>query len=230
LLRAEEPATLLFQTLPEACGCDHFEADAPPSHQKVKRFVERLKDGIEELRAAYPQLLQKMKEEIQNCLNRPGNLESVRPELGQTANRVMASVKEPRLKGFCLRLTDQGLDDDQWVEAMGSFLCSKSPPKWIDHDLAQFEDELHRCARQYFRSESMLFDKSTEPSGSQAMRVSITAQDGSEVDKVVRLNEGELSKVATLEEKIRTVLSEDNRLGVIAATRAIMSELQGMTE
>ena len=36
LVRAEEPATLLFQTLPEACGCDHFEADAPPSPTEGK--------------------------------------------------------------------------------------------------------------------------------------------------------------------------------------------------
>jgi hypothetical protein len=230
LVRAEEPATLLFQTLPEACGCEHFEADAPPSPQKVKRFVERLRDSIEELRAAYPQLLQKMKDEFQACFNRPGDLESARAEVGQSTNRVLASVKEPRLKAFCLRLADQALDDDQWVESLGSFLCSKPPSKWIDHDLSQFEDELHRCARQYFRVESTLFDQNAEPAGSHAMRVSITCQDGSEVDKVVRLNDGEWKKVAALEEKVRLVLGEDSRLGLVAATRAIMTQLQGLTE
>lgn len=230
LLRAEEPATLLFQTLPDACGCEPFEADAPPSHQKVKRFVERLRDSIEELRAAYPQLLQKMKDEIQRSLNRPGQLEAVRTELAQSANRVVASVKEPRLKVFCLRLTDRALDNDQWIESVGSYLCSKPPAKWVDHDLSQFEDELHRCARQYFRIESMLFDQSAEPTGSHAMRVSITSQDGSEVDKVVRLKDGEMNKVVALEDKIRTVLSEDNRLGLIAATRVIMSQLDGINE
>ena len=230
LVRAEEPATLLFQTLPEACGCEHFEADAPPSQQKVKRFVERLRDSIEELRASYPQLLQQLTDEIQTCFNRPGSIDTVREELAQSASRVQASVKEPRLKAFCLRLADQALADDAWVEAVGSFLCSKPPSNWIDHDLSQFEDELHRCARQFFRVESTLFDQSTEPVGSHAMRVSITCQDGSEVDKVVRLNEGELKMVAVLEERIRSVLSEDSRLGVIAATKAIMAQLQGLKE
>ncbi|MBK9132456.1 MAG: hypothetical protein IPM20_12570 [Gammaproteobacteria bacterium] len=230
LLRAEEPATLLFQTLPEACGCEHFEADAAPSQQKVKRFVNRLRESIDELRAAFPQLLQKMKNEIQNCFNLPGSLSAVRAELSQSANRVQSSVKEPRLKAFCLRLADQALEDDPWVEAVGSFLCSKPPSKWIDHDLSQFEDELHRCARQYFRVESTLFDQGREPSGSHAMRVSITCQDGSEVDKVIHLSDGELTMVTALEEKIRSVLREDDRLGLVAATRAIMTQLQGLKD
>ena len=230
LMRAEEPATLLFQTLPEACGCDRFEADASPSPANVKKFVERLRDGIEELRAAYPQLLRTMKDEFQACFNRPGNLESARKAVAHSANRVLVSVKEPRLKAFCLRLADEGLDDDQWIESIGSFLCSKPPSKWIDNDLSQFEDELHRCARQFFRVESTLFDEKTEPAGSHAMRVSITCHDGSEVDKVVRLNEGELKKVASLEEKIRRVLGEDSRLGLVAATRAIMTQMQEMKE
>jgi len=230
LVRAEEPATLLFQTLPEACGCDHFEADSPPSPPKVKKFVERLRDSIEELRAAFPHLLQTMKDEFQACFNRPGNLESARTDVAYSANRVLLSVKEPRLKAFCLRLADHGLEDDQWIESLGSFLCSKPPSKWIDNDLSQFEDELHRCARQFFRVESTLFDEKAEPAGSQAMRVSITCQDGSEVDKVVRLREGELKKVATLEEKIRSLLREDQQLGLVAATRAIMSQLLGLED
>lgn len=230
LVRAEEPATLLFQALPEACGCEQFEADTPPSPQKVKRFVDRLREGIEELRAAYPQLLQAMKDDIQNCFNRPGKLDAVRAELAQAANRVLSAVKEPRLKAFCLRISDHALEDDLWVEGVGSFLCSKPPSKWLDHDRSQFEDELHRCARQFFRVESTLFDQAAEPAGSHAMRVSITCQDGSEVDKVVRLNEEELRSVAVLEEKIQSILGEDSRLGVVAATRAIMSKLKGMTE
>lgn len=230
LMKAEEPPTLLFQTLPDACGCEQFEAEATPSPQKVKRFVDRLRECIDELRAAYPELLQKMKDELQHCFNRPGDLGKVRAELAQSATPVLACVKEPRLRAFCLRLADMGLEDDQWIEAVGSFLCSKPPAKWLDHDIQQFEDELHRCARQYFRVESTLFGPGAEPAGSQAMRVSITCQDGSEVDKVVRLSDNELTKVSKLEERIRSLLGEDGRLGLVAATRAIMAQLEGLKD
>lgn len=225
LIRAEEPATLLFQNLPEACGCDPFEAEASPSHHKVKRFVERLRDAIEELRAAYPQLLHKLKSEFLICFNRPDSIEAARASIEQSAQRMITAIKEPRLKTFCLRLVDKGLDEDQWIESLGTYLCSKQPSRWIDQDLSQFEDELHRSARQYFRVESTMFDRTAEQAGSQAMRVSITCQDGSEVDKVVRLNDGELKKVATLEEKIRQVLGEDSHLGLVAATRIVHDQL-----
>lgn len=232
LVRAEEPATLLFQSLPEACGCEPFDADASPSSQRVKRFVERLRDAIEELRAAYPQLLQKMREEFLLCFNRPGTVEAGagRASVEQSANRVLASVKEPKLKAFCLRLVDRGLDDEQWIESLGSYLCSKHPSKWLDNDLSQFEDELHRYARQFFRVESTVFDGSDLTEGTQAMRVSITRQDGSEIDRVVHLDQSEVKRVTELEDSIRTLFGKDGRLGLIAATRAIWSQLHSENE
>ena len=46
------------------------------------------------------------------------------------------SVAEPRLKAFCLRLGDSGLPEQEWVESIGSFICSKPPAKWADVDFA----------------------------------------------------------------------------------------------
>jgi hypothetical protein len=196
----------------------------------VKRFVNQLRKSIDELRAAYPELLLSIRTEIQTCFTRPGVIGTVRRELARSAGRVLPAITDPRLKAFCLRLTDEGLPDDPWLESFGSFLCSKPPAKWVDHDLSRFEEELQRCARQYFRVESTLFDEGTGSPDVHAMRVSITCQDGSEVDKVIRLSDGELQAVAAIEERIRSLLSEDHRLGLIAATRAIMAQLQGLKD
>jgi hypothetical protein len=225
LMRAEEPATLLFQTLPKACDCDHFEADAPPSHQKVKRFVAKLRESIDELRAAYPQLLQKMKDEIQNGFQRSGSFGEVRKELAQAASRVLTMVKEPRIKAFCLRLADQGLDDDPWMEAMGSFLCSKPPSKWIDNDISQFEDEFYRCVRQYFRVQSTLFNMAGNDLSVNAMRVAITIPDGSEIEQVVDLDASEEKSAAELEVSIARLIAGAGMVGIVAATRALRTEL-----
>jgi hypothetical protein len=226
LLKAEEPSTLLFQTLPDACGCEPFEADTPPSPQKVKRFVDRLRECIDELRASYPDLLKRMKEELQHCFNRPGDFGKVRAELAQSGTRLLTSVQEPRLRAFCIRLTDHGLEDDQWIEAMGSFLCSKPPAKWVDQDIQKFEDELHRCARQYFRVENILFVQPSDVAGGHAMRVAITLQDGSEVEKVVYLDASEETNAAELEDSIRKLIAGSGRVGLAAATRVIRTQLE----
>jgi hypothetical protein len=41
------------------------------------------------------------------------------------------------------------------------------------------------------------------------------------VDKVIRLSDGEVAKVAELEEKIYAVLSDDGRLSLNAAMRVV---------
>ncbi|MDR1622129.1 MAG: hypothetical protein LBS00_07125 [Synergistaceae bacterium] len=226
LLRAEEPSILLFKTLPEACGCDSFEADTQPSLQDVDQFVLGLKNSIEELRVAYPQLLQKMQNEIQNSLDRQGDIVAAREGLANSARRIQASVKDPQLKAFCFRLTDQALNEELWIEAIGSFLCSKPPSKWIDSDIMHFEDELHRKARQFLRVESTLFDHNDDATDLHAMRVSITSRDGSEVDKIIRLDDADLDQISLLEKKFRTFLSENSKLAMAAATRVIMDQLQ----
>jgi hypothetical protein len=94
----------------------------------------------------------------------------------------------------------------------------------------QFEDELHRCARQFFRVESTLFEQSAEAADMHAMRVSITCPDGFEVDQVVHLEEEDIRKVVALEEKIQSVLGGESRLGVIAATRIVRALLAKETQ
>ena len=52
LLRAREPATLLFRDLPIACGVPPFEAEGTTSGEEVERFIEGLRAAVRELRSA----------------------------------------------------------------------------------------------------------------------------------------------------------------------------------
>lgn len=52
LLRAREPATLLFRDLPIACGVPPFEAEGTTSGEVVERFIEGLRAAVRELRTA----------------------------------------------------------------------------------------------------------------------------------------------------------------------------------
>src|SRR5207245_9970993 len=111
LLHAEEPATLLFKQLPKACGFPEFRSDRAPSVPEVRRFVEALKRALEELKAAYPDLLARMEATLVGALDRPGQFEEVRRALATVASKLVVAVAEPRLKAFCLRLADTTLPE-----------------------------------------------------------------------------------------------------------------------
>lgn len=226
LLRAEEPATLVFRTLPEACKCERFESDESPSPKRVRTYVERLRAALDELRAAYPDLLSKMKANLSECFERPGDFEKLRTDLALTATKMQFAINEPRLKTFSLRVADNGLREQEWLESLGSFICAKPPSKWLDADAVTFQDELRQLARQFKRVESMAFAGGTSAANSLAMRVSITCQDGTEVDEVLHLDPAEESRVGELELEFARLVGSEQRLGVLAATRAIRTHLQ----
>ena len=225
LLRAEEPATLIFRTLPEACGCDRFETDDSTSPKRVRKFVEQLRAALDELRAAYPDLLLQMKADIGQAFDRASTFEETRIELATAAARMQFAINEPRLKAFSLRLADKVLQEQEWLESLGSFVCSKPPSKWIDPDAIAFRDELRHLGRQFQRVESMAFSSGLAAENTTAMRVSITCQDGTEVDQVLHLGPAEEKRVSELEIAFSRLVGTDQRLGILAATRAIWNHL-----
>lgn len=228
LLRAEEPATLVFRTLPEACGCQPFEADDSPSTKRIKFYVEGLRNALDELRAAYPDLLSRMKSDIIECFDRPGEFAKIRTELAATSQKIQFAINEPRLRTFALRLADSALGEQEWLESLASFICAKPPSKWLDSDAVTFRDELRQLSLKFKRVESLAFVSGASHNGA-AMRISITCQDGSEVDQVMHLDAAENQRVSELEEEILKLVGKEERLGVIAATRAIWSQLQRST-
>ncbi|MEX1096285.1 MAG: hypothetical protein WED34_09565 [Planctomycetales bacterium] len=222
---AEEPASLLFRQLPQALGLEPFESEDEPGPARVKRFVERLRTSLDELGNLYPELVRRMLVDIHRVFERPGGADEARAELAGAAERALVSVAEPRLKALCLRLADRALPEREWVESVGSLVCSKPPAKWLDGDVTIFRDELARLARQFRRVESTLFAGAGAVVGD-AMRVAITSRDGTEVEQVVYVDAAEQAKVAELEAHVTYLLNDEGRLGVVAATRAIWRRLQ----
>jgi len=220
LLHAEEPGTLLFKQLPKACGFQEFQSDRAPSGPEVRRFVDALKHALEELKAAYPDLLGAMEATLVGAFNRPGRFEEVRGALAAVATKLLVAVAEPHLKAFCLRLADTALPDIAWMESLGSLLCGKPPSKWVDADAESFQDELKRLARQFQRVEAMTFD-TLKVNQRSAIRVAVTRHDGVEVDQVLYVGTEEETQAGELEALIGEIFQKTNRVGLVAASRAL---------
>lgn len=210
LLDAREPATLLFESLPGALGITAEEALSA----KTDAFVTGLQESLEDLRVAYPALLEGINKSLGMSLQYSGAKEH-RARIKRRANELLITMTEPRLRAFCLQLADQGLGDTEWIEGLASLICSKPPSKWLDRDIELFDRELTQLARGFIRLESLLFaDKKGE--GENAIRVAITHRDGTELERVVFLSHSQASKVQALEAKFASLLEGRNAEGEIA--------------
>lgn len=225
LINAREPATLVFDELPRACGLPSFPAQGRHDKAKVEQFLGVLRGALDELRAAYAELLARLRASIASAFALPENLTASREALARRAEQAMLAVREPRLKGFCLRLADRALTETAWLESVSSFICAKPPKTWLDSDADQFEDELQALVSRFLRAESLSF--STEGDTAHAVRVMLTRPDGTEVDRVVHFAGGDEGKLVELETRLAGLLTQQDReLGLAAMSRVMWRAMQ----
>jgi hypothetical protein len=224
ILEAREPARLLFRDLPAACGFDPIEAGAPTG-KPLKSFVKTLKVALEELRIAFPELQDRLRNRLKENFNLSGSFEECRHALSNRAQRVCVTVTEPRFKAFCLRLMDSALTESDWLESVGSHLALKPPSKWHDVDEDQFKTELSQVSALFHRVESVVFDgrKGTNES---AIRLAVTLATGVEHQQVIHFNAEEEHLMTALEGEFAEILSKNERIGLAAASRAIWASLE----
>lgn len=223
LLGAREPATLVFQNLPEACGYPAFDIGAE-SRDDIADFVVDLRASLDEMKAAFPDLHSRMRSAIMAAFDAPEPFVHGRHTLAVRAKAVAAGITEPRLKSLCFRLLDDALPEEEWLESVGSFVRSKPPAKWIDQDAEAFFPDLERLASHFRRVESMTFVPGAEMTVT-ALRVAMTRADGAEVEQVLYLDDGDEAGVTRVQEEIARIVGADRRLGALAASRALWAAL-----
>ena len=220
LIDAREPATLLFHELPAACDFADFRADIDVRNEEIIAFVQSLKKVLDELKAAYPDLLEHLKAVINKVFNLAGSFTETRQLLANRAEAILITVKELQLKAFCIRLADRNLPEAEWLESLGSFICSVPPSKWTDLEVEEFSQNIGELAARFMRVESVGFKTYKHQHDKSAVRVSITRLDGSELDHVVYFGKEEEAEIKDLENQITWMLKRSKHLGLAATARA----------
>ena len=226
LMKAREPSTLLFSDLPKACGLKPFYANKKTDISNSNEFVEALKSSLEELKTAYLELHERMKTVINEASGMPGSFNDVRGTLSDISEKVLIYIKEPRLKGFCMRLSDKNLPEQEWLESLGSFVCSKPPSKWIDSDEDLFEYEAKQLFSRFLRVESLAFDIENESFDGSAVRVTVTKADGTEVDHVLHVSKEEEQMVSKVETEVSNILKKSKRVGLAGCFKVYLERLK----
>ncbi|TAM79684.1 MAG: hypothetical protein EPN47_17960 [Acidobacteria bacterium] len=230
LLTAREPATLLFHDLPVACGFSHFTEKSAQSKKEIDLFVAELKSCLTELRMAYPALLDRIKTEIVEACGIQGTPMEFRATLARRARQLLLTVTEPRMKAFCNRLLDTEMAEPEWIESVGSLLCSIPPSRWSDADVDRFSQELAHICTRFQRIEALAFDTHREGDAESATRFTITQLDGSETNRVIYVTKEEEARVKEVEKRVSEILAEASSVGLAGAVRALWEALCAHSE
>jgi hypothetical protein len=225
ILNAREPAPLIFADLPEACGFDQIGPGATAS-KSVQLFVSTLKAALDELRAAYPCLQDRLKKQISRAFDLSGSFQRSRAALSNRAQEILLTATEIKLRALCLRLMDNNLPESEWLESLGSNLALKPPSKWHDAEEDIFNIELPQIATRFRRVESILFTENGSSKNGVGVRLAITQANGVEHEQVVHFDITEEQRLRELQDEFGTILAKDRRLGLAAVSRAIWTALE----
>jgi hypothetical protein len=225
LFTAQEPSPLLFKDLPIACGFHPFPLNGNIIDNEISTFVTQLKGAVDELKGCYLELLDRIKSHILEKFDLPGTLGDARGALTKIAENILVAVTEARFKAFCHRIMDNKLAESEWLESLGSLVCSKPPPRWQDIDEDTFRYEFAVLASRFRRVESTCFKGNTPGNKGSAIRIAITKSDGAEIEKVVYISEKEESIAAEMEAEITKLLAKNKRVGMTAVSRAFWKTL-----
>lgn len=224
ILNAREPATLVFTALPNACGFASV-SNKRTATNNIPAFVRTLKKALDELRAAYPELQQRLRDRIRESFALPGSFQQFRSTLATRAEHILLTIIEPNLRAFCLRLMDDNLPESDWLESLGSYLALKPPSKWHDAEEDTFNTQLAGLAARFHRVEAIAFADNKMPKGGFGVRLAITQLNGMEHEEVVHFTIEEENHLLELQKRFEALLAEDKRLGLAAASRAIWKNL-----
>ena len=156
---AREPDALLFEQLPQALGFDAFGPLTETDSKTVDAFFNSLRSSLSELNRAYDNLLSFIEEMLVSAFSLQSNGDSPHIELINRARPLLESAIETKLKGFLIRICDEGLDFKEWVEAIGTYIANKPPASWNDSDKAHFEMNLSELARKFHHFEAVSFER-----------------------------------------------------------------------
>ena len=239
LQRAEEPTTVLFEELPEACGVPSFLEDA--SEEQADVFGKRLRDALRELGGAYDALIASIDEQLKSAFGlRAPDADDRRHELAERARLLLPHATQTNLKAFLVRATDEIHDTQGWYESLAALLAKSPPAQWLDHQRDAFHMALTEVARRFRTLEPLVFDESghvgemetdaAHPSV-QRMRLGVTSLGEPEREAVVSVHVEDQAYVDSLAENLEHLLdgsevdSPDIKLAALGQlTRKLLAE------
>ena len=184
LMEATDPVALLFKELPTACDFPPLDSQAS-EHGLAMEFITKLKGCLRELQTAYPDLLRGLENQILGHLGVESKGETGRQNLTQKAKQLLSIPVEDQSKAILVRLSDDRLDLQPWVESVATALASKPPNVWVDKDHGVFETNLRKFARTFRQLETLRHEINGSANEAQAYCLSIISPKSEQKDRAI---------------------------------------------
>ena len=209
LVRAREPAQLVFDELPEACGCPPFDVDQAGAPQRVDDFVGTLEAGLGEIRNAYPALIERACAVLADDLSLPKTPADLAAELRRRAGHLEDVAVDPMLKSFVLRAADEALAPDDLIVSLLTQLASKPPHEWSDADEDYFQVRAAHVVRAFRTAESLMVVGDGADGGQGLLRLAVARRGHPERDRVLPLRPADEAQVAALRDRLLKAVREN---------------------
>lgn len=142
--RTQSPMTLLFETLPKACGYPSY-VGTDIDNNNPNDFLNDLVRHLNILNQAYQNLLNDFKDKLAAALKEPAELKlsDLRATIANKYNGLEEyTVDSQGLKAFILRLQNNKETDEAWLESVAAFLGKMPPDKWMRNNIVEAEYRL----------------------------------------------------------------------------------------
>lgn len=190
LREARSPDELLFDRLPRACELPPFRADEPEGAARVEAFAAALSAGLQELRDAYPRLLEAIGASVVAAFGLRAGGATGRAELQERHGLIAGATNDAPLRALGVRLETADAGDEAWLESVAALVAKRPPEQWSDGDLPAFEAAVAELGRRFRAAEELAVVARTVPVEAPLLRIGLASGRG-EVSRVLHLAEGD---------------------------------------
>lgn len=148
--RSNDPQKFAFDDIPGLYGKDIDVL----TDEGITEIAQNIKEGLIEIRAAYPAMLSRMREQILNELQVHGRTTKAYHELNERAKNIQNIAGDLRLRSFINQLSTFG-DDLQSMESLAGLGINKPAKAWIDSDIDRAIVQLTLLAQQFNQHETV---------------------------------------------------------------------------
>ncbi len=208
LLESVEPSSLLYKSLPLACGLEPIKAKGDHSEADAKKFVAELRISLSELQRKEADLFHKIEIILFHTFGMDGYKAEDRQTLSERAKNIISVTMDPVLKAFLVRVTDT-LEHKAWLDSVGTVITGRPPLNWSDDDFLSFEHQMASLNQKVSRYERLALEAGkSQKHGGEIRQLTIISNLIPELSKIIHIDQNKIGDLNKLEAQLTKVIEQ----------------------